>query len=155
MRFIISTSGIWSRSDLWAECGGISTLRLCGMKLSASLPRHPTVSVPVVGAAGEQVVDAGGNLVGDGERSGNRLGPTHAAQKAQRIKQWMSREGLEGERKWMSDTVGVAGECLLSPFCQDTQHGRELRERVTAGDAGAVLVRRHLRSSRRCCRRRL
>jgi hypothetical protein len=47
-------------------------------------------------------------------------------------------EGLEGERKWMSDTVSVAGECLLSPFCQDTQHGRELRERVIAGDAGAA-----------------
>jgi hypothetical protein len=58
--------------------------------------------------------------------------------KAQRIKQWMSREGLEGERKWMSDTVSVAGECLLSPFCQDTQHGRELRERVLGGDARAA-----------------
>jgi hypothetical protein len=38
----------------------------------------------------------------------------------------------------MSDTVSVAGECLLSPFCQDTQHGRELRGRVIAGDAGAA-----------------
>jgi hypothetical protein len=34
--------------------------------------------------------------------------------------------------------VSVAGECLLSPFCQDTQHGRELRGRVIAGDAWAA-----------------
>jgi hypothetical protein len=38
----------------------------------------------------------------------------------------------------MSGTVGVAGECLLSPFCQDTQHGRGLRGRVIAGDAWAA-----------------
>jgi hypothetical protein len=32
----------------------------------------------------------------------------------------------------------VAGECLLSPFCQDTKHGRELRERVIGGGATAA-----------------
>jgi hypothetical protein len=81
-------------------------------------------------------VDAGGNLVTEKEAVIDLV--LHMQHTAQRIKQWMSREGLEGERKWMSDTVSVAGGCLLSPFCQDTQHGRELRERVIAGDAGAA-----------------
>jgi hypothetical protein len=28
----------------------------------------------------------------------------HLKHKAERIRQWMSREGLEGQRKWMTDT---------------------------------------------------
>jgi hypothetical protein len=51
----------------------------------------------------------------------------------------MSREGLEDERKWMTDTESAPGESLLSPFCQDTAHGRALRERVIRGDVDAAL----------------
>jgi hypothetical protein len=81
-------------------------------------------------------VNADGNQVTEKEAVVDSV--QHMQHKAKRIKQWMSREGLEGERKWMSDTESVAGECLLSPFCQDTQHGRELRERVIGGDATAA-----------------
>ena len=48
------------------------------------------------------------------------------------------REGLEGGRKWMTDTESVPGASLLSPFCQDTAHGRGLRERVIRGDTEAA-----------------
>jgi hypothetical protein len=50
----------------------------------------------------------------------------------------MSRKGLEGGRKWMTGTDSFSGESLLSPFCQDTRHGRGLRERVIQGDPGAA-----------------
>jgi hypothetical protein len=43
------------------------------------------------------VVDAGGNLVTEKEAVIDSV--LHMQHKAQRIKQWMSREGLEGERK--------------------------------------------------------
>jgi hypothetical protein len=46
---------------------------------TVGLAPNPTVSVPAVDAAGEQVVDAGGNLVTE-KVAGNRPGPTHAAQ---------------------------------------------------------------------------
>jgi hypothetical protein len=39
----------------------------------------------------------------------------------------------------MTDTESVfVGESLLSPFCQDTAHGRNPRERVIRGDVGAA-----------------
>jgi hypothetical protein len=60
-------------------------------------PNLITVSVPVVGAAGEQVVDAGGNLMTEKEAVIASVLHIHAAQKAQRIKQWTSRvKGLKG-----------------------------------------------------------
>ena len=62
----------------------------------------------------------------------------HLKHKAERIRQWMSREGLEDERKWMTDTESAPGVSLLSPFCQDTAHGRELRERVIRGETAAA-----------------
>jgi hypothetical protein len=63
----------------------------------------------------------------------------HLKHKAERIiRQWMSREGLEGERKWMTDTASVPGASLLSPFCQDTAYGRDLREKVIRGDTEAA-----------------
>jgi hypothetical protein len=62
----------------------------------------------------------------------------HLKHKAERIRQWMSRGGLEGERKWMTDTESVPGVFLLSPFCQDTAYGRDLRERVIRGDTEAA-----------------
>jgi hypothetical protein len=62
----------------------------------------------------------------------------HLSYKAERIKKWMSCEGLEDERKWMTDTESVFGASLLSPFCQDTAHGRDLRERVIRGDVEAA-----------------
>ena len=41
--------------------------------------------------------------------------------------------------KWFCDDDMLAsGQRLLSPFVQDTQHGRELRERVVQGDVGAA-----------------
>ena len=47
--------------------------------------------------------------------------------KAERIRRWMSRQGLEGERKWMDDdTLREDGRVLVSPFVQDTSHGRSL-----------------------------
>jgi hypothetical protein len=61
----------------------------------------------------------------------------HLQHKAERIRQWMSREGLEGERKWMTDTERRSHP-LLSPFCQDTAHGRDLRERVIRGETAAA-----------------
>jgi hypothetical protein len=51
----------------------------------------------------------------------------HLKHKAERIRQWMSREGLEGERKWMTGTESVPGASLLSPFCQDTAYGIRAR----------------------------
>ena len=52
----------------------------------------------------------------------------------------MSRQGLEGERKWMDDdTLREDGRVLVSPFVQDTSHGRSLRERVVVhGDLCAA-----------------
>jgi hypothetical protein len=64
---------------------------------AVGLSPNLTVSVPVVDAAGEQVVDADGNLVTEKEAVIDSV--QRMQHKAQRIKQWMSREGLEGERK--------------------------------------------------------
>jgi hypothetical protein len=38
----------------------------------------------------------------------------------------------------MTDTESAPGVSLLSPFCQDTAHGRELRERVIRGETAAA-----------------
>jgi hypothetical protein len=77
---------------------------------AVGLSPNLTISVPVVDAAGEQVVDVDGNQVAEKEAV------IDSVQHMQH-KQWMPREGLEGERKWMSDTESVAdGECLLSFF---------------------------------------
>ena len=64
----------------------------------------------------------------------------HMAYKAERIRRWMLRQGLEGERKWMDDdTLREDGRVLVSPFVQDTSHGRSLRERVVVhGDLCAA-----------------
>jgi hypothetical protein len=62
----------------------------------------------------------------------------HMAHKAERTKQWMSREGLEEERKWMTDTESVLGKSPLSPFCRDTRYGRDLREQVIQGNPNAA-----------------
>jgi hypothetical protein len=62
----------------------------------------------------------------------------HLSYKVERIKKWMSREGLEDERKWMTDTESVFGASLLSPFSQDTAHERDLRERAIRGDVDAA-----------------
>ncbi len=39
----------------------------------------------------------------------------------------------------MTDTDSAPGVSLLSPFCQDTAHGRALRERVIRGDVDAAI----------------
>ena len=49
----------------------------------------------------------------------------HKAHKAEYMRQWMSREGLECERKWFEDDSALGdGRCLMSPFVQDSRHGR-------------------------------
>jgi len=95
-----------------------------------------TVSVPVKDASGAQVLDAQGNRVMEKEAVTDAI--QHKAHKAERIKQWMSREGLEEERKWMTDTESVPGESLLSPFCRGTRYGRDLREQVIQGNPNAA-----------------
>jgi hypothetical protein len=45
----------------------------------------------------------------------------HKAHKAERIKQWVSREGLEEERKWMTDTESAPGG-----KCKDKGNGSKL-----------------------------
>jgi hypothetical protein len=69
---------------------------------AVGLSPNLTTSVPVVDAAGDQVVDADGNQVTEKEAVVDSV--QHMQHKAKRIKQWMSREGLEEERKWMSGT---------------------------------------------------
>jgi hypothetical protein len=105
---------------------------------AVGLSPHLTVNVPCIDEdSGEQRADTSGKnitqkvIVTDVKK--------HLSYKAERIKKWMSREGLEDERKWMTDTESAPGEPLLSPFCQDTAHGRNLRERVIRGDVNAAL----------------
>jgi hypothetical protein len=95
------------------------------------LSPHLTVSEVVREIDGEARVDAKGKAV-------LQMVVAHLKHKAERIEQWMSREGLEGERKWMTDTESAPGASLLSPFCQDTAHGRDLRERVIRGETAAA-----------------
>ena len=61
----------------------------------------------------------------------------HRAYKASWIERWMSRDGLEQKPKWM-EVLFKSGAKLMSPFCSNTVQGREVRERVLAGDVGAV-----------------
>ena len=104
---------------------------------AVGLSPHLTVNVPCIDeVSGEHSVDSSGKkitqkvIVTDVNK--------HLSYKAERIKKWMSREGLEDERKWMTDTDSALGVSLLSPFCQDTAHGRELRERVIRGETAAA-----------------
>jgi hypothetical protein len=61
----------------------------------------------------------------------------HKAHKASWMERWMSRNGLEQQPKWM-EVLLKGGAKLMSPFCSDTVQGREIRERVLAGDEGAA-----------------
>ena len=59
----------------------------------------------------------------------------HMQHKADRLKQWFSRDGLEQHVKWMDDEQALASPARAeSPFVRDTRHGRGLRETVLAGD---------------------
>jgi hypothetical protein len=93
---------------------------------AVGLSPHLTVNVPCIDEeSGEQRVD----LDISGKNITQKVIVTdvnkHLSYKAERIKKWMSREGLEDERKWMTDTKSTLGESLLSPFCQDTHRIRE------------------------------
>ena len=52
----------------------------------------------------------------------------HMEHKADRLKQWFSRDGLEQHVKWMDDVRALVSPGRAeSPFVRDTRHGRELR----------------------------
>jgi hypothetical protein len=98
---------------------------------AVGLSPHLAVNVPCIDeGSGEQRVDSSGKnitqkvIVTDVNK--------HLSYKAERIKKWMSREGLEDERKWMTDTKStltwrVPSNTVLS--------GHRIREGPTgAGD---------------------
>jgi hypothetical protein len=96
----INTLGIWNRLELQVGCGSIL---ICCYDAE-----HLTVNVPCVDEdSGEQRVDNSGKnitqkvIVTDVNK--------HLSYKTERIKKWKSREGLEDERKWMTDTESVFG----------------------------------------------
>jgi hypothetical protein len=109
---------------------------------SIGLSPHLTVSEVVREGDGEVRVDAKGKAVLQMVVIIYTDIVAHLKHKAERIRQWMSREGLVGGRKWMTDTESVPVEHLFYRHFVRTLH--------TGGPSGKGDSRGHGSSGRDC-----